>query len=65
MKFRPCIDLHEGVVKQIVGSSLTEEDGDKPAENFVSSKDAAYYARWVAAYPLQAFAWSIMNSHPF
>lgn len=41
MKFRPCIDIHNGKVKQIVGSSL---DGDKATENFVSEKDAAYYA---------------------
>jgi phosphoribosylformimino-5-aminoimidazole carboxamide ribotide isomerase len=45
MKFRPCIDLHEGVVKQIIGSSLNEENGDKPAENFVSTKDSSFYAR--------------------
>ncbi len=41
MKFRPCIDLHNGRVKQIVGGSL----GDSGAvENFISDKDAAYYA---------------------
>jgi phosphoribosylformimino-5-aminoimidazole carboxamide ribotide isomerase len=39
--FRPCIDLHQGQVKQIVGGSLT----DKGAEtNFVSDYSAAYYA---------------------
>lgn len=42
MKFRPCIDLHEGRVKQIVGGTL----GDSGAvENFVSDRDAAYYAK--------------------
>lgn len=41
-KFRPCIDLHQGKVKQIVGGSLNN-DGAK--ENFISSHDAAYYAR--------------------
>ncbi len=41
MEFRPCIDLHEGKVKQIVGGSLNEEGA---VENFVSEKDAAYYA---------------------
>ncbi len=41
MKFRPCIDLHEGRVKQIVGGTLT---GSGAVENFVSDKDAAYYA---------------------
>jgi len=41
MKFRPCIDLHGGRVKQIVGATL--ESGDLK-ENFVSEKNAAYYA---------------------
>jgi phosphoribosylformimino-5-aminoimidazole carboxamide ribotide isomerase len=45
MKFRPCIDLHNGVVKQIVGSTLTENTTDKPIENFVASKPAAEFAR--------------------
>ncbi len=40
--FRPCIDLHEGRVKQIVGGSL--RDGDAPRTNFVSDRDAAHYA---------------------
>ena len=43
MIFRPCIDIHNGKVKQIVGSSLRDE-GDAATENFVSDKDAAYYA---------------------
>jgi len=43
MKFRPCIDIHNGLVKQIVGSSLTDR-GNHAKDNFVSSKDAAYYA---------------------
>lgn len=43
MKFRPCIDIHNGRVKQIVGSSL-EEKGDKTLENYVSEHDAEYYA---------------------
>ena len=48
MKFRPCIDIHNGKVKQIVGSSLRDQ-GDEAAENFVSEKDAADYARFYAA----------------
>lgn len=44
MRFRPCIDIHNGNVKQIVGSSLKDE-GDLAKENFVSSKDAAFFAR--------------------
>ncbi|MCU0771498.1 MAG: phosphoribosylformimino-5-aminoimidazole carboxamide ribotide isomerase [Verrucomicrobia bacterium] len=41
--FRPCIDLHEGRVKQIVGGSLTTEPGDLKT-NFVSERPAAWYA---------------------
>ena len=43
MKFRPCIDIHNGKVKQIVGSSLRDK-GNQAAENFVSEQDAGYYA---------------------
>jgi phosphoribosylformimino-5-aminoimidazole carboxamide ribotide isomerase len=41
--FRPCIDLHEGKVKQIVGGTLSED----PAQlrtNFISDRPAAWYA---------------------
>lgn len=41
--FRPCIDLHEGKVKQIVGGTLGE-DPARLQTNFVSDKDAAWYA---------------------
>lgn len=41
MKFRPCIDLHGGKVKQIVGGTYNES-GAK--ENFVSEKSSDYYA---------------------
>ena len=43
MKFRPCIDIHNGKVKQLVGGSLKDK-GNQADENFVSEKDAAYYA---------------------
>ena len=43
MEFRPCIDIHNGKVKQIVGGSLTDA-GDFAAENFVSERQAADYA---------------------
>lgn len=43
-KFRPCIDLHDGRVKQIVGSSL-RDDGTGLKTNFVSDRDAAWYAQ--------------------
>lgn len=44
MKFRPCIDIHNGKVKQIVGGSL-KDTGNLAEENFVSEQDAAFYAR--------------------
>lgn len=44
MKFRPCIDIHNGKVKQIVGASLKDQ-GDLAKENFVADQDAAYFAR--------------------
>ncbi len=43
MRFRPCIDIHNGKVKQIVGGSLRDQ-GDRAEENFVAEKDAGYYA---------------------
>ncbi|MBQ1849990.1 MAG: phosphoribosylformimino-5-aminoimidazole carboxamide ribotide isomerase [Lachnospiraceae bacterium] len=44
MEFRPCIDIHNGKVKQIVGASL-KDAGDQATENFVASKSADYYAK--------------------
>lgn len=41
-QFRPCIDLHQGKVKQIVGGSLNDQGA---TTNFVSAYDAAYYAQ--------------------
>ena len=43
MKFRPCIDIHNGQVKQIVGGSL-RDTGDQANENFVSSQNASFFA---------------------
>ena len=43
MKFRPCIDIHDGKVKQIVGGSLSD-DNKNLKENFISDKTSAYYA---------------------
>lgn len=42
MKFRPCIDIHEGKVKQIVGSTLG--GGKGPAVNFETDRSPAYFA---------------------
>ena len=45
MEFRPCIDIHNGRVKQIVGGSL--KDGENlPEENFVAEQDAAFFAQF-------------------
>jgi phosphoribosylformimino-5-aminoimidazole carboxamide ribotide isomerase len=42
-RFRPCIDLHKGKVKQIVGGTL-RDDGAGPVENFVSDKAPAWFS---------------------
>ena len=44
MEFRPCIDIHNGKVKQIVGGTLLDEN-DYAKENFVSELEAADYAK--------------------
>lgn len=46
MRIRPCIDIHNGLVKQIVGSSLSEDNSgmSRPAENFVAQQSAAFFA---------------------
>lgn len=41
-RFRPCIDLHHGKVKQIVGSTIDQDDFK---ENFVSGKSSSWYAK--------------------
>lgn len=43
MEFRPCIDIHDGRVKQIVGGSLR---GESATENFVADQDAASFATY-------------------
>ncbi|KAK7267980.1 hypothetical protein RIF29_20662 [Crotalaria pallida] len=47
VRFRPCIDIHKGKVKQIVGSTLQDLKGGEsnPVTNFESDKSAAEYAR--------------------
>lgn len=44
MKFRPCIDIHNGKVKQIVGGSLKDQ-GDYAVTNFASEYGADFYAQ--------------------
>ena len=52
MKFRPCIDIHNGQVKQIVGGTL-KDAGDQASENFVAKQDAAFYANLYKKYELK------------
>jgi phosphoribosylformimino-5-aminoimidazole carboxamide ribotide isomerase len=56
--FRPCIDIHDGAVKQIVGGSLTEKSA---VENFVSAKSAEYYANLYKEYNLPGGHIIILN----
>ena len=44
MEFRPCIDVHNGAVKQIVGGTLSDL-GDRAQENYVSERDGAWFAK--------------------
>lgn len=44
MRFRPCIDLHQGTVKQIVGGSLSDENAAVLQTNFEAQKPARWYA---------------------
>lgn len=50
MKFRPCIDIHDGVVKQIVGGTLKDAPvgaSEAPKTNFVAEHPSDYFARFV------------------
>lgn len=60
MKFRPCIDIHNGSVKQIVGGSLADK-GDYAEDNFVSEYDGAYYAKLYKEYELDGGHIIILN----
>lgn len=51
MRFRPCIDIHNGKVKQIVGGSLRDE-GNRAEENFVAAAGADHYAKLYNEYGL-------------
>ena len=52
MEFRPCIDIHNGKVKQIVGGSLKDRN-DEAQENFVSKQDAKFYAELYRSYGIK------------
>lgn len=44
MKFRPCIDLHDGKVKQLVGSTLIDGQPERLKTNFTASRSPAWFA---------------------
>ncbi|XP_026425865.1 1-(5-phosphoribosyl)-5-[(5-phosphoribosylamino)methylideneamino] imidazole-4-carboxamide isomerase, chloroplastic-like [Papaver somniferum] len=54
VSFRPCIDIHKGKVKQIVGSTLkdTKEGASDMVTNFVSDKSAGEFANLYKMYGL-------------
>ncbi len=43
MRFRPCIDLHDGQVKQIVGSTLRDDAPEALRTNFVAEKPLSWF----------------------
>ena len=45
VKFRPCIDIHNGKVKQIVGGSLVDAQ-NQATENYTSTKSASWFANF-------------------
>ena len=65
MRIRPCIDIHNGKVKQIVGSTLRDrsEDGDGAAsENFATDLGARYYAELYRKMDLKGGHIILLNS---
>jgi phosphoribosylformimino-5-aminoimidazole carboxamide ribotide isomerase len=56
--FRPCIDIHDGAVKQIVGGSLNDKSA---IENFVSDRGAKYFANLYKEYNLPGGHIIILN----
>jgi len=44
MRFRPCIDLHDGMVKQIVGSTLNDNQPEQLRVNFTAVQPASWFA---------------------
>ena len=61
MEFRPCIDIHNGKVKQIVGSSISDA-GDSARDNFVSPHDAKWYAELYKSDGIKGAHVIILNS---
>ncbi len=49
MRFRPCIDLREGSVVQIVGGSINDDDATGLVTNFQTVRPAVFYAQMYKA----------------
>lgn len=64
MKFRPCIDIHNGKVKQIIGGTLADKNNSSnyADENFVSEYDAGFYAELYKKYNLAGGHIILLNS---
>ncbi len=45
MKFRPCIDLHNGKVKQIVGSTFSDSHEERVTVNFQTDRPSSHFAK--------------------
>ena len=61
MEFRPCIDIHNGQVKQIVGGTLKDE-GNRAKENFVSQYDSVFYAKLYQKYGIKGGHVILLNA---
>lgn len=61
MEFRPCIDIHNGKVKQIVGASL-KDAGDSAEENYVANQDAGFFASFYREQKIKGGHIILLNS---
>lgn len=65
--FRPCIDLHDGIVKQIVGGTLKSAgagESEAPVTNFVAELPAEHYARWGVLLQARCNSLMILSGKP-
>ena len=61
MEFRPCIDIHNGKVKQLVGASV-QDQGDTACENYVAGESAGWFAALFAQKNLKNGHVILLNS---
>ena len=57
-KFRPCIDLHDGQVKQIVGGTLSDDNPNSLKTNFVAKYISLPWSRTGSALKLSDSFWT-------